>query len=88
MDYSPEFWKGVQKNWRTPREREQLGEAMRRKDAMLDQRERESRQTQEDQHRDIREHMAEGLEEKLHPFWKKGEIRGGPSKHLLLLSRS
>lgn len=87
-DYSPEFWKGVEKHWRSPKEREQLAEAMRRKDATLDESVRSSQEVHADTSRSLQGKMAESLEGKMHKFWRSGDISGGARKHLLLPSRS
>lgn len=87
-DYSSEFHKAVEKNWHSPREREKLGEAMRRKDARLDEMVRSSETVKTDTSRSLQQRMAESLEERLHPYWRKGEISGGARRHLLLPSHS
>lgn len=86
--HSSEFLKAVEKNWRTPRERERLAEEMRRNGAVLDRKVLAGEEYKRTEDRRIAEEMGENLEATVHDFRRSGQITGGARKHLSTSLRS
>jgi|19_taG_2_1085344.scaffolds.fasta_scaffold00263_9 hypothetical protein len=81
-DISSEVWKGVHKNFRSPKEREEFQEAKRRNDAHLDTMEARQESHKEETDRRIQNELSEELEPLVHNQMKRGNILSGPQRRL------
>ena len=79
---SSEVWKGIHKNFRSPKEREEFHEAKRRNDADLDSLEARQESQKLETDRRIQNELSEELEPLVHDHVKRGDIQAGPQRRL------
>ena len=88
MPLSSEVIKGLQRHFRSPKEREEFARRKRKNDHILDKVEAKNDESHRNFDRQHQDKIAHGLEKEVHRLRKKGEIEGGSRKYVFSLSNS